>query len=446
MNVLQQRQREKDVRGIFEAAVRAVQAPQLLERVDWTAWLQRPLDDYARIVVAGLGKASMAMGGVVDEQLSDREVTGAVVVPEGYPASLPQHMPAPRRLDVLEGGHPVPTQGSRQGAERLLELAASCAEDDLLLILISGGGTALTFAPVEGVSLDDARRTFELLMGAGVDIHEMNAVRKHLSRLGGGQLARAASSGEGLALVVSDVPGDELSVIASGPTVPDPSTFEQALGVLRQSDLLGEVPTSVRRHLERGRQDPSLETPDASEAAFDRLRTELIGNNEAARLAAKEEAEKRGYAVRMYSDVTGEAREAGRDLARKMVAGQEEKPLCLIGGGETTVTLEGEGKGGRNQELALSAAMELYELRHDIDKETAFLLVSAGTDGIDGPTDAAGALVTEGTVREARRQGLDAASYLDNNNSYPFFDQLGTLIRTGPTHTNVMDVQVALVR
>ncbi len=429
----------QDVRAIFAAAVHGVQADALLDQVDVEALTRRSLSEYRRVIVAGIGKASLAMAGVAEARWGERLGTGAVVVPEGYPASLSERLPRPERVDVLEAGHPVPDARSARAGRRLLELASGCSEDDLLLALISGGGTALTATPAEGLSLEDVQAPYRLMLNGGVDIHAMNAVRKHLTRIGGGQLARAAQPAEVVALVVSDVARDDLSVIASGPTVPDPSTFADAVQVLKAHDLWNEVPEAVQKHLEAGRRGERPETPGPDEAFFGRVRTDLIGTNHDALGAAKAAAEQCGYAARIVAEqVSGEAREVGRMQAEDVRAA-EKGPRCLLWGGETTVTVRGEGTGGRNQELALAAALALDSTAPPI----AFL--SGGTDGIDGPTDAAGAWVTPGTAAVARAPGLDPPAYLDDNDAYSFFEQMGALLRPGPTHTNVMDVQIALV-
>ncbi len=428
-----------DARAIFAAAVRAAQADVLLTQTPWTEWTPRPLDRYRRIVVVGMGKAALAMASVVEMQLGNQIATGAVVVPHGYVETLPSLFAFPKRIEVLEGGHPIPDEGSLQAARRILELAEDCGEEDLLLVLISGGGSALCtdFAPP--VTLADAQVTFQLLLASGADIYELNAVRKHLSRIGGGRLARAAAPADVLALVISDVVGDEVSVIASGPTVPDPTTFAEAIAVLRRYGLWHRVPESVRIRLEAGMNNPFLETPKLADPRFARVVTRLVGTNRRALEAAADEARKRGYSVWIVSDrLTGEAREVGPHLVARLRAICETRPVCLLWGGETTVTLRGSGQGGRNQELVLAAALAMEGW------EVEAVLLSGGTDGRDGPTDAAGAWATPRTIPEARRQGLDPLAYLDRNDAYPFFKALNQLLITGPTHTNVMDVQVAL--
>ena len=430
-----------DAQAIFRAAVRGAQADVLLTQTPWTTWAPKPLDQYRRVVVAGMGKAALAMAGMVEQQLGERIAEGAVVVPHGHTQTPPPHCPPPRRIEVLEAGHPVPDEHSVQAARRMLALAEDCGTDDLFLVLISGGGSSLCADFEPPVTLADAQQTFRLLLESGADIHQINTVRKHLSRIGGGRLARAAAPADVLALVISDVVGDDLSVIASGPTVPDPTTFAEAIAVLRRYDLWHRVPDSVRVRLEAGVTDPSLETPKPADPRFARVVTRLIGTNRRALEAAADEARQRGYSVRIITDrLTGEAREVGPRLVTALRDVREDRPVCLLWGGETTVTVRGNGRGGRNQELALAAALAME------DWDAGAVLLSGGTDGRDGPTDAAGAWATPGTAPRARACGMDPRTYLDNNDAYTFFEALEQLLFTGPTHTNVMDVQVGLRR
>lgn len=430
-----------DARTIFQAAVCAVQPDRLLGDHAWWTWARRPLDQYRRIVVAGMGKAALGMGQAVEKRLGALLTEGVVVVPQSNSTTPTDVQRLPRGLEVLEGSHPLPGRASVTAARRVLRLAQDCDEHDLLIVLISGGGTALCADFVEGVSLEDAQTTFQLLLEAGAEIHAVNTVRKHISRIGGGQLAAAAAPAEILSLVISDVVGDDLSVIASGPTVPDPSTFAETIDILRIFGLWGRVPRSVRIHLEAGLSDPSLETPKPGAPPFEHTRCELIGTNRTALQAAAEQARALGYSTYVLAgNVTGEAREVGKRLAQEARAITGEGPVCLIWGGETTVTVRGQGRGGRNQELALAAALALEGSRRSI------VFLSGGTDGRDGPTDAAGAWVTHRTARNAREAGLLPELYLADNDSYTFFEKAGSLLLTGPTHTNVMDVQIALIR
>ncbi len=429
-----------DAQALYQAAVRSVQADRLFQDIDLGAWLDRPLAAYRRVYVAGAGKASMAMAGALEARLERRIDEGMVVVPHGYRATLPASQRAPEGIEVVEAGHPVPDTAGVEAAARVLAMAASCTEDDLLLVLISGGGSALWPSPVEGVALGDMQALSRQLLRSGADIHQINTVRKHLSGLKGGRLADAAFPATVLALAVSDVVGDDLSVIASGPTVPDGSTYGEAVAVLRAFDLWERVPSPVRDHLSRGAQDLIAETPKPGARCFARTQTVLLGTNRKALAAARAAAEQRGYAARVIAhDLTGEAREVGRAVAREAMQIEADRPRCLLWGGETTVTVTGTGRGGRNQEVALAAALVLEGFGRRV------VVLSGGTDGVDGPTDAAGAWATPQTASEARARGLDPTAYLADNNAYALFEQGSGLLKPGPTHTNVMDVLIALV-
>lgn len=437
-----------DARALFDAAVRRVRADGLIASTDPTAWAPRPLDAYDRIVVLGMGKASMAMAGGVERVLeqtlagrADERVRGGwAVVPPGYPDTLPADLPAPRRVRVVTGGHPTPTLASQRAGEALLSAAREASADDLVLVLVSGGGTALASVPADGLEIEDLQDVNRRLLRAGVDIHAVNAVRKHLTAVGGGQLARAAHPADVAALVVSDVVGDDRSTIASGPTEPDPTTYDDAVRVLYRSGLWHAVTPAVRERLAEGAHGRRPETPTAGDPCFAGVQTTLVGTNAMALDAARAEAEARGYTVRSVEPgVTGEARAVGRAHAEAMQDAAVDRPTCWLWGGETTVTVTGDGTGGRNQEVALGAARALAE--GDADA----VLLSGGTDGVDGPTDAAGAWATPDTLQRAADRGLDADDHLARNDAYPFFGATGQRLQTGPTHTNVMDVHVGLV-
>jgi hydroxypyruvate reductase len=377
--------------------------------------------------------------------LGERLAGGALVLPAG------QEGEAPAGFAVFGGGHPMPTDEGVRGARAVLALAESLGEDDLLLCLVSGGGSALATLPPEGVSLQDLQETTRRLLAAGATIGELNCVRKHLDRLKGGRLARTAAPARVAALILSDVVGDPLDVIASGPVSADPTTFEDALRVLERRGLLETAPAAVRAHLERGRQGEEPESPGPDDPAFAGVTTAVVGSNRLAAEAARAEAERRGYATLLLSTlVTGEAREVGRVLAalgaEVLRSGRPAAaPACLVAAGETTVTVAGAGRGGRNQEVALGAAVALDELLgQDPEAAGRILVASAGTDGIDGPTDAAGALATGDTVVRAKKLDLDPQRALADNDAYPFFEALGDLIVTGPTGTNVMDLMLVL--
>ena len=420
----------KDAEAIFRAALEAVD-PYRCVRSSLEG-----MDLRGRTFVVGMGKASVQMAKAAEDILGDRIEEGLVVTKYGHGGKL-------RRIKVLEAGHPVPDQAGTRAAEEILKVALRAGEGDILLCLISGGGSALTPLPPEGITLEEKRRTTELLLRCGARIEELNAVRKHLSRIKGGRLAEAANPARVVSLVLSDVVGDPLEVIASGPTVPDPTTFEDCILIARKYGIWEELPSSVRLRFEMGAKGILPETPKPGDPAFSSCKNTIVGNNRTALEAARREAEVRGYkALLLTSFLQGEAREVGRALASVVKEVRKsgepvEPPACLLCGGETTVTVRGKGKGGRNQELALASAFKL-------DGIDSCLVVSVGSDGIDGVSEAAGALADGTTLRRARELGLDPLAYLSNNDSYAFFSKLGDAIITGPTGNNLNDVILAL--
>lgn len=429
-----------DAKHIFRAAVRRVQADRLLQATPTADWAPRPLSTYGRIRVVGMGKAAMAMAGAVEATLDVEALEGVVIVPEGYPEAVPDRLPTPTTIAVRTGGHPLPSGAGVRGGRRIQRQAERAAAGELLLVLVSGGGTALSTVPAASLDLADLRTTYHQLLRAGMPIGPANAVRKHLTALGGGQLAQAAAPAHVAGLVVSDVVGDDLATIASGPTVPDPTTYNEAMRALYQYGLWREVPDPVRTHLAAGARGTRTETPSEGHACFESTRTTLVGSNEQALAAARKAATARGYTVRSVTkDVTGEARTVGSSHAQQLLRAEVEAPTCWLWGGEPTVTVMGDGTGGRNQEVALSAALELETTSQPV------AVLSGGTDGIDGPTDAAGAWATPGTAQKARASGRNPADHLERNNSYRVFDALDQLLRPGPTHTNVMDIHIGLV-
>jgi hydroxypyruvate reductase len=342
----------------------------------------------------------------------------------------------------VDGGHPMPDGGSVDGARRALEIATNAGEGDVLVVLLSGGGSALMTMPAPGMSLEAKQQTAKTLMAQSADIYELNTVRKHLSGIKGGRLA-AASRGQVVTLAVSDVVGDDLSVIASGPTVADESTFADALRVLSAHGGVDLYPQEVVSHIQRGLAGEIPESPKKGDPRLARTSAQVIGPQRGAIDGARRAAEALGYHVHVVPEpVTGEARVSARSHVA-MVAeslGSLPRPLCVISSGETTVTVVGRGKGGRNQEFALAMAPLLETVGSNV------VATSIGTDGIDGPTDAAGAVVDPTTLRRAEAQGLaQPQTFLDNNNAYEFFDRLGDLIHTGPTNTNVGDLQIILI-
>jgi glycerate 2-kinase len=390
-----------------------------------------------RIVAVGLGKAGAPMAAAVEEILGDRIEQGVVVTKYG-------HLQPTRTIRIHEAGHPVPDDAGIAGAQAVLDQVHGLGSDDLVLVLISGGGSALTPAPVAGITLAEKQALTKALLACGADIREMNALRKHISRIKGGQLARAAAPARVFTLILSDIVGDPLDAIASGPTVPDPRTYADALAILDKYRIRQEIPSSIRTHLEAGAAGRIPETPKPDDPLFARVRSVMVASNIQALEAAKAEAHRLGFqAMILSSFIEGETREIARmhaALALEVRASGNplQPPVCLITGGETTVTLKGTGKGGRNQEFALAAALDIAGLPDVV-------VLSAGTDGTDGPTDAAGALADGDTVSRAIGLGLAPRVALDGNDAYPFFQRLGDLVMTGPTRTNVMDVRLVLV-
>lgn len=394
------------------------------------------LDRVRRLFLLGGGKAAAAMAAALEELLGPRVADGVVSVKYG-------HVVPTARVRVLEAGHPLPDASGVAAAEAVLAMAREAGPEDLVLVLISGGGSALLTAPAKGITLEDKTAVTRLLLDAGAPIGELNAVRKHLSRIKGGHLARALAPARSVALILSDVLGNPLDVIASGPTVPDLTTFGDALEVLRRRHLLEVVPAAVREVLQAGAAGRLPETPKPGDPVFTLTRPVIIGDIRQALAAAAEEARTQGFRPVLLSEsVEGEARVVGAELgrmAREARAGRfGPPPVCLLQGGETTVTVRGRGRGGRNQEVALGAALEVAGI-------PGVLILSAGTDGTDGPTDAAGAVADGTTLERARARGLDPHDALARNDAYPFFAALGDLVITGPTLTNVNDLMLALV-
>jgi glycerate 2-kinase len=429
---------------IFQAALRAVDPVEAILRYvkqtdDGLLIGERrfKFEDYDRILVAGTGKAGAPMAKALEDLLGDRISDGVIVVKEGH--SLPLH-----HVRIHEAGHPVPDSRGIRGAEDVLSLVTAAGERDLVICLISGGGSALLVAPAEGVTLEDKQEVTRLLLACGADIHEINIVRKHLSRAKGGGLARLAYPATVVSLILSDVIGDDLNVIASGPAVPDTSTFADARGVLQKYDIWRKVPKSVQHRIRQGLAGDIEDTPKAGDAVFQRCYSELVGTNIQALIAASKQARQKGYqSLILSSSVEGEAREVVKMFAAfakevRNSANPLPAPACILCGGETTVTIQGQGKGGRNQEFALASAII-------IDGMENIVVLSGGTDGTDGPTDAAGAIADGSTITRARANNLDPLDFLRRNDAYHFFQSLGDLIITGPTRTNVSDVYMVLI-
>jgi glycerate 2-kinase len=383
-----------------------------------------------RTVIIGAGKASGAMAKALEDAW-DGPLEGLVVTRYGY--RLPTD-----RLEVVEAAHPVPDAAGREAAGRIFELVQGLTQDDLVLCLISGGGSALLAMPAEGITLEDKQAVNKALLASGATISEMNTVRKHLSAIKGGRLAKAAYPARVVALMISDVPGDDPSIIASGPTVPDPSTKADAIGIIEKYSL--DLPANVRRAL-----DAADETPKPGDACFERVENIMIATPQASLEAAADVARAAGVTPVILGDsIEGESRDVAlvhAGIARQCaMRGQPERPPCvLISGGETTITLKGKGKGGRNTEFLLALAIAL-------DGLPDIYALAGDTDGVDGSEDNAGALVYPDTLKRAEEAGLNPKAMLADNDPYTFFKGIGDLLETGPTMTNVNDLRAILIK
>jgi len=396
---------------------------------------QYDLQDYARVVAVGAGKASARMGAALEALLGTRLATGLVVVKYGHSVST-------RMIEVVEAGHPVPDRAGQKGGTRLLRLVRSLDPNDLLFVLLSGGASGLLPAPAPGLTLADKQKTTQLLIRSGATIQEINTVRKHLSAIKGGNLA-AASQARVISLILSDVMGDDLGAIGSGPTAPDQTTYADACRSLRHYRLWAHVPARIQARLAQGVRGIHEETPKPGSSLFRRVQNQIIGNNGAAVEAVAQAARRSGFRPLVLStSVMGEAKEAAKvfgAIAREIVTSGRpvRRPTCVIAGGELTVTVRGRGQGGRAQEFALAAALEIAGL-------PKVWIAAFATDGTDGPTDAAGAVVDGQTVTRAQRVGLIPHEWLLENNAYPFFKKVGGHIITGPTGTNVNDLYLLI--
>jgi hydroxypyruvate reductase len=429
-----------DIMQIFKSAIRSVRGDTAIKRhvqlssgeigIDSS---RIALDKHSRIFVVGAGKASAYMAAGLEEQLDSRITGGLISVKYGHSLQLSS-------LKLIEAGHPTPDEKSLKAAQAIMRIARSSRAGDLVFCLLSGGASSLMCLPQESLTLTEKVETTERLLRCGADIHEVNTLRKHLSAVKGGRLTRAISPAHLITLAISDVIGDEMTAIGSGPTVADPTTFQNAWAILEKYDLFQVLPENIVEHLRAGVNDRVEETPKPDDSLFKDNIVCIVASNRQALQVAKDAASELRYMARVAgADIKGEARLVGRDLARKAKEIREGRwPVMLLTGGETTVKVTGHGKGGRNQELALSAAIELEGVGNVV-------LASVGTDGTDGPTDAAGAIVDGSTVTRGRQLGMDARAYLEDNNSYKYLDKIGDLIRTGPTGTNVMDLQVIAV-
>ncbi len=395
------------------------------------------LDRFDRVLVVGAGKAACPMARALEKALP-RIDGGCITTKYGHCRDLDH-------VAVTEAGHPVPDENGVTGTQNILDILNSATEKDIIFCVISGGGSALMPRPVEGISLAHKQETTSALLACGASIHEVNAIRRHISKIKGGGLARAAYPARLVTFVLSDVIGDDLDTIASGPTVPDASSFADCLEIIDRRKLRHTLPVEVLEHLEKGALGKIPDTPKEGDPIFQACSTVIVGSSRQSLFAARDKAKALGYdAMILSSEIEGETRDVAKvhaAIAREILNTRNPvaPPACVLSGGETTVTIKGDGLGGRNMEFALAGALEISGAKN-------VLLFSAGTDGTDGPTDAAGARADGSTVKRARDLGLDARAHLENNDAYPFFKTLDDLIMTGPTMTNVMDLRLILVK
>ena len=391
------------------------------------------LTQFERIFVIGAGKGAAPMALAMEEQLGEKLTAGAINVKYGHG----QHL---NKIQLFEAGHPILDENTIRNTGQILQIADMAGEKDLVIVLITGGGSALLELLPEGIGLDDLAKINELLLSSGAAIDEINTIRKHLSLIKGGQLAKRIAPARTVSLILSDVIGDPLQSIASGPTAPDATTFTQAVEIVSKYNLTDKAPVKISEYLKKGINGDIPETPNDQDTVFNSVSNYVIGNNLLALNKLRQVAEDNGYKTAMLTDrMQGEAKEIARLLAGMIKSGMQSgipvsTPGCILLGGEPTVTLTGDGKGGRNQEIALAILQEMKDIHSE------FYFCSLGTDGTDGPTDAAGAWIDENTINTVAKKDLNIADYLKRNDSYHFFKQIDQLLITGPTRTNVMDL------
>jgi glycerate 2-kinase len=437
-------EQNKILEAIFRAGLRAVDPERAVRRYVrrkgnrlFVGDCSYSLDRFKRVLLIGAGKGTAPMAKALEDILGDWLSNGWIIVKYGHGMPL-------KKTHSMEAGHPIPDEAGLRATETLLSQARECTEEDLIICAFSGGGSALLPAPSPPIDLDQKQESTRLLLECGATINELNAVRKHLSRSKGGWLAKTAYPATLISLILSDVIGDPLDVIASGPTVADESTYSDCMEIIERYDLTNRLPASVMEYFKQGVAGRVPETPKVGDPVFSKVQNLIVGNNREALLAAREHADSLGYNILVLSSqIEGEAREVAQVFA---AIGKEIRqaglpispPACVLAGGEPTVTIHGSGKGGRNQELALAFAIA-------VDGWEGINLLSAGTDGTDGPTDAAGALVSGLTCRRAQQAHLNPQAFLSANDSNSFFESLGDLLKTGPTRTNVMDIICMLI-
>jgi glycerate 2-kinase len=434
----------RELELIYRAAIEAVEPRRLVAhamagKLTPGAAVPSMIAQARRVLVLAAGKAGAGMMRGIEDACGDKITKSILIVPEGI-AARDTFPGADRSRATFRCGHPVPNASSERAARAALALAGEAGEGDLMIVAISGGASALMAIPDGAVTLADKIQVIRLLLAAGASIGELNTVRKHLSAIKGGRLLRAAAGARVLGLMLSDVAGNDLSTIGSGPTATDASTFADARDVLFRFQLHELVPQSVRKHLEDGIAGRFADTVKPGATELERVTNLIVGDNGAALAGARAAAQSMGYAVDDWRELQGEAREVGKSLAAYLCAVKRRR-TCVLAGGEPVVRVKGGGRGGREQELALSLALELE--RVGADSKVAVL--AAGSDGIDGPTDAAGAFAYADSAARARAAGVDPEVALARNDSYRVFETLGDLFRPGPTGTNVADLAIALI-
>jgi len=395
------------------------------------------LNRFDKIFLVGTGKSSNSMAQAIEEIFEDRLTEGVITTKYGHLLPL-------KKTQIIEAGHPIPDQKGHEGAKIIHNLLKGSGPEDLVIFLLSGGGSALLPFPANGIELKEKQEATQLLLDCGADIKEINTIRKHISRVKGGWLAKWAYPSTVIGFILSDVVGDPLDAIGSGPTVPDTSTFDEAWEVLRKYDLLNRIAPSIKNFLKLGKEGKVEESLKMGDVVFEKVYNSIIGSNIISLRAAEKKATSLGLnTLILSSSIEGETREAARfhtAIAKEVISSGNPipRPACILSGGETTVTIKGHGLGGRNQEFALAGALEISGIEKVV-------LLSGGTDGTDGPTDASGAVADHTTIQRAKSMGMDPKAHLNNNDAYPFFQKLGDLLITGPTQTNVMDVRILLV-
>lgn len=396
------------------------------------------LRDFDNLYVVGAGKASAPMTKAVEDMLADKNIGGRIIVKYGYKDKL-------QRIIQVEAGHPFSDENGVLATRKIINLLEKSGENDLIICLLSGGASSLLSSPASGITLEDTKILMKLLFEVGADISEVNIIRKHISMVKGGRLARYAYPAKVVTLILSDVLGDDLEIIGSGPTVPDSSTYLDAINILKNYKIFEKIPDSIKNQLSKGLRGEAFDAPKKGDKIYNKVQNVIVTSLKKAISKAEEEADFMNYKVYLLSDeISGDVNEVASEFLR-IVRTDEfrklplKKPACIIAGGETTVKVRGEGKGGRNTELALIMARELSGL-----KNVEFL--SCGTDGTDGITDAAGAICDGDTMEKAGEMGVDAQKFLENSDPYSFFEQVGGLVKTGPTRTNVNDIYILLIK